>query len=81
MKLKLTPRFGATLLVGLMLLWLTGNAWAQQAGIPALTSAPGPGNSTTYSVSIQTLLVISALSFLPAVLLLMTGFTRIVSVL
>lgn len=55
--------------------------FAQQAGIPALSSSPGPGNSTTYSISIQTLLVLSALSFLPAILLMMTGFTRIVIVL
>ncbi|HEY3634171.1 MAG TPA: flagellar type III secretion system pore protein FliP [Caldimonas sp.] len=37
--------------------------------------------STSYSVPIQTLLFFTALSFLPAVLLLMTSFTRIVIVL
>ena len=42
--------------------------------------AQGPGG-TSYSVPIQTLLFFTALSFLPAVLLLMTGFTRIVIVL
>ena len=36
---------------------------------------------TSYSVPVQTLLFFTALSFLPAVLLLMTGFTRIVIVL
>jgi flagellar biosynthetic protein FliP len=36
---------------------------------------------TSYSVPIQTLLFFTALSFLPAVLLMMTGFTRIVIVL
>jgi flagellar biosynthesis protein FliP len=40
----------------------------------------GPGGNS-YSVPIQTLLFFTALSFLPAVLLLMTGFTRIVIVL
>lgn len=40
----------------------------------------GPGG-TSYSVPVQTLLFFTALSFLPAVLLLMTGFTRIVIVL
>ena len=50
-------------------------------GLAALTGSPGPGGSTTYSVSIQTLLIFGALSLLPAVLLLMTGFTRIVIVL
>ena len=41
----------------------------------------GRGGGTSYSVPIQTLLFFTALSFLPAVLLLMTGFTRIVIVL
>ena len=36
---------------------------------------------TSYSVPIQTLLFFTALTFLPAVLLMMTGFTRIVIVL
>ena len=45
-----------------------------------LNSSTGPAG-TTYSVPIQTMLIFSALSFLPAVLLLMTSFTRIVIVL
>jgi len=52
-----------------------------QADIAALTSTPGPDGSQTWSVSLQTLLLLTALSFLPAVLLLMTGFTRIIIVL
>jgi len=52
-----------------------------QADIAALTSTPGPGGSQTWSLSLQTLLLLTALSFLPAVLLLMTGFTRIIIVL
>ena len=43
--------------------------------------ATNGGSGTTYSVPIQTLLVFTALSFLPAVLLLMTSFTRIIIVL
>jgi flagellar biosynthetic protein FliP len=57
-------------------------ALAQQAGgnsLP-LVVAQGAGG-TSYSVPIQTLLFFTALSFLPALLLLMTGFTRIVIVL
>jgi len=57
-------------------------ALAQQAGgqgLPLMV-AQGAGG-TSYSVPIQTLLFFTALSFLPAVLLLMTGFTRIVIVL
>lgn len=55
-------------------------ALAQQ-GIPAFTSAPAPGGGQTYTLSIQTLLALSFLTFLPAVLLLMTSFTRIIIVL
>ncbi len=60
-----------------------GWAFAQQAGgggnLP-LVIGQGAGG-TTYSVPIQTLLFFTALGFLPAILLLMTGFTRIVIVL
>ncbi len=46
----------------------------------SLQSTQGSGG-TTWSVPIQTLLIFTALSFLPAVLLLMTSFTRIIIVL
>lgn len=55
--------------------------WAQAGGLPALTSTPGPGGSQTYTLSIQTLLTLTALTFLPAALLMMTSFTRIIIVL
>ncbi len=45
-----------------------------------LVIAQGAGG-TSYSVPIQTLLFFTTLSFLPALLLMMTGFTRIVIVL
>ena len=57
--------------------------WAQAAPPPGqlpLVIGQGP-QGTSYSVPIQTLLVFTALSFLPAILLMMTGFTRIVIVL
>ncbi|OZI76736.1 MULTISPECIES: flagellar type III secretion system pore protein FliP [Bordetella] len=52
-----------------------------QATLPALTATPGPDGSQTYSLSMQTLLLMTSLSFLPAALLMMTGFTRIIIVL
>ncbi|MGD9773963.1 flagellar type III secretion system pore protein FliP [Diaphorobacter sp.] len=55
-------------------------ALAQDQGALPLVIGSGPGG-TSYSVPIQTLLFFTALSFLPAVLLMMTGFTRIVIVL
>ena len=50
-------------------------------GLPAFTSAPAPGGGQSYTLSIQTLVALTALTFLPAVLLMMTGFTRIIIVL
>jgi flagellar biosynthetic protein FliP len=50
-------------------------------GIAAFTSSPAPGGGQTYSLSLQTLLLITSLTFLPAVLLMMTSFTRIIIVL
>ncbi|HYD61006.1 MAG TPA: flagellar type III secretion system pore protein FliP [Noviherbaspirillum sp.] len=54
---------------------------AAQTGMPAVTSTPGPGGSQTYSLSLQTLILLTALSVLPAALLMMTSFTRIIIVL
>lgn len=65
----------------LALLTLPLMAHAQQSGIPAFTSTPAAGGGQTYSLSLQTLLFLTALSFLPAVLLMMTSFTRIIIVL
>jgi flagellar biosynthetic protein FliP len=52
-----------------------------QAALPAITSTPAPGGGQTYSLSIQTLLFLTSLTFLPAIVLMMTSFTRIVIVL
>ena len=48
--------------------------------LPLLVGSGG-GGGANFSVPIQTLLFFTALSFLPAILLMMTGFTRIVIVL
>jgi len=54
---------------------------AEPAGLPMMTSAPGPGGGQSYSLSVQMLLFMTALTFIPAMLLMMTSFTRIVIVL
>ncbi|MDP3033312.1 MAG: flagellar type III secretion system pore protein FliP [Rhodocyclaceae bacterium] len=48
--------------------------------LPAITSTPAAGGGTQWSLSIQTLLLLTGLSFLPAMLLMMTSFTRIIIV-
>ncbi|KPC50259.1 Flagellar biosynthetic protein FliP precursor [Amantichitinum ursilacus] len=60
---------------------LSGALWAADAGIPFMTATPGGAGGTAYSLPLQTLLFLTALTFLPAVLLMMTAFTRIVIVL
>jgi flagellar biosynthesis protein FliP len=62
------------------LLIASAPAFAQQGGNLPLIIGQGAGG-TSYSVPIQTLLFFTALGFIPAVLLLMTAFTRIVIVL
>ncbi|MAC85940.1 MAG: flagellar biosynthetic protein FliP [Flavobacteriales bacterium] len=50
-------------------------------GLPALTSATGVNGETTYSLSLQILLLMTALTVLPSLVLGMTAFTRIIIVL
>ncbi len=54
-------------------------ALAQQ--IPGIVSRPLDNGGQQWSLSLQTLLLLSSLAFLPAVLLMMTCFTRIIIVL
>ncbi|CAN7589934.1 flagellar type III secretion system pore protein FliP [Polaromonas sp. LjRoot131] len=54
---------------------------ASAQGLPGITSTKGPGGSQTWSLSVQTLVLLTSLSFLPALLLSMTSFTRILIVL
>ncbi len=70
----------AKCVLGIAAVLLHNAAAAQTAGqLPVLVGSGDSGMS--FSVPIQTLLFFTALSFLPAVLLMMTGFTRIVIVL
>lgn len=73
-------RVSATLL-GLALFAAPLFAFAQTPGLPAFSSTPLPSGGQSYSISLQTLLLLTALTFLPAALLMMTGFTRIIIVL
>ncbi len=62
----------------LLFLLLPGAAQAQ--GLPALTLTEGDGG-TTYSLSLQIVALMTALTVLPSILLGMTAFTRIIIVL
>ena len=68
------------LLLGISLLFPVALAFAQATGgLPAINSTPTAGGGTTYSLTVQTLLLLTALTFIPAAVL--TRFTRIIIVL
>ncbi len=72
-----------TVLAGLLLLTLllpSGPAFASP-GLAAVTMAPASDGGQTWTVSIQVLAMMTALSLLPAALISMTSFTRIIIVL
>jgi flagellar biosynthetic protein FliP len=54
---------------------------AAATGIPAVTVTTNPGGGQTYSLTLQVLILMTVLTLLPAILLMMTAFTRIIIVL
>ena len=76
-------RPGARPVIAIALMFAAGSALAQAQTPPAtlpLLIGQGSGGGS-YSVPIQTLLFFTALGFLPAIILMMTAFTRIAIVL
>ncbi|MGD8105672.1 flagellar type III secretion system pore protein FliP [Pantoea sp. FN0302] len=61
----------------LPLLLLTPEVHAQ---LPGLVTQPLPNGGQSWSLPVQTLVFITSLTFLPAILLMMTSFTRIIIV-
>lgn len=57
-----------------------GTAWGQP-DLPLVTLTQGEGGAQTYSVTLQVLALMTVLSLLPAALIMMTSFTRILVVL
>jgi len=53
---------------------------AADQGIPAFTLTTGDDGSESYSVTLQILALMTLLTFLPAVVMMMTSFTRIIVV-
>ncbi len=68
--------------VGVIAVVLWGaTAWAVPPGIEAITVTSNPKGGETYTVTIQILALMTMLTLLPALLLTMTSFTRIMIVL
>jgi flagellar biosynthetic protein FliP len=66
-------------LAGIAVLLPLHSALAQ--GLPALTVTPNPVGGQTYSLSLQVLIIMTALTLLPAGLMMVTSFARIIIVL
>ncbi|MBS4096112.1 MAG: flagellar type III secretion system pore protein FliP [Sulfuricella sp.] len=69
------------LLTGALLYWVPMLAGAAEPGLPAFIATPAAGGGQTYTLTIQTLLFMTALTFIPALLLMTTAFIRIAIVL
>ena len=54
---------------------------ASAAGIPAVTVTTAPNGAQQYSLTLQILILMTAVTLLPGIVLMMTAFTRIVIVL
>lgn len=69
-----------TRLLSLLLLLLPCLAWAEP-GVPAVTVTTGEEGGQSYTVTLQILALMTVLTLLPAALMMMTSFTRIIIVL
>jgi flagellar biosynthetic protein FliP len=56
------------------------SAFAVDTGIPAVQLVTNEDGSQSYSITLQVLALMTALTFLPAMLMMMTSFTRIIVV-
>ncbi|MSR17350.1 MAG: flagellar biosynthetic protein FliP, partial [Methylococcaceae bacterium] len=68
------------ILLTLSVVFLSGVACALPSGIEALTVSSNPKGGQTYSVTLQILALMTMMTLLPAMLLTMTSFTRIMIV-
>jgi flagellar biosynthesis protein FliP len=71
------PLLRAALLALIMFLPMIASA----AGIPAVTVSTAPNGGQQYSLTLQILILMTAVTLLPGIVLMMTAFTRIVIVL
>ncbi|MBW7984782.1 flagellar type III secretion system pore protein FliP [Enterobacillus tribolii] len=80
---RLLPRLPvpSSLLSPLLLSLLLLLPFSALAQLPGLISQPLAGGGQSWSLPVQTLVLLTSLTFLPALLLMMTSFTRIIIVL
>jgi flagellar biosynthetic protein FliP len=85
--MSVVPASAAKTVLALAIMLILAAGWlllaepASAQQLPGLTSQPLEDGGQRWSLSLQTLLLLSSLAFLPAMLLMMTSFTRIIIVL
>lgn len=78
--MKYATNITSAAILGLTLLLLPCTAWADPS-IPLVSVTPGEDGTSNYSVTLQVLMMMTVLSLLPAILMTMTSFTRVLVVL
>lgn len=75
---------GIVIVINILMICLmswSADVSAQDGILPALTVTTGADGATEYSVTMQILLLMTAMSFIPAMVIMLTSFTRIIVVL
>ncbi|WP_087462449.1 flagellar type III secretion system pore protein FliP [Oleiphilus messinensis] len=68
------------IMLGLLLLSMSQGVWAEIPGIPAVQLITNEDGTQEYSVTLQILGVMTALTLIPSFVMMMTSFTRIIIV-
>jgi len=76
----LTHRFSLLIILFISIAAYSGVTYAEDLSMSALTLTTNPDGSQEYSVTLQILIFMTALSFIPAAVIMMTSFTRILVV-
>ncbi len=79
--MKIKPGFVLTLTGMFIACFIPLQGVSAAAGLQAITVTTAANGEQSYSVSIQILMLMTVLTFLPAALMMMTSFTRIIIVL
>ncbi len=79
--MKLRFKSLVTILVMLLAWFVPFQGVSAEVGLQAITVTTAPNGEQSYSVSIQILILMTVLTLLPAALMMMTSFTRIIIVL
>lgn len=80
-KKLLVKKLTLLIFIVISLLAFSGNIYAEDLSMSALKLTTNPDGTQEYSVTLQILIFMTALSFIPAGIIMMTSFTRIVVIL